>query len=72
MLTVSWLQQHLPLAVLKLRYAIGSLLVALVSLQQHLPLAVLKLEALTVKVITFVELQQHLPLAVLKRCAMAD
>ena len=42
MITVTKLQQYLPLAVLKPQYVIGSLLVALVSLQQYLPLAVLK------------------------------
>ena len=60
-----WLQQHLPLAVLKLdlHYENDG---KSVKLQQHLPLAVLKPETSRSPSVVLITLQQHLPLAVLK------
>ena len=67
------LQQHLPLAVLKLLYHSPRLSGVEPTLQQHLPLAVLK-HSLNESCccIRIVLLQQHLPLAVLKLHNKAD
>ena len=59
------MQQHLPLAVLKLFNYIESI-THTIELQQHLPLAVLKLKEGSPAICSAAKLQQHLPLAVLK------